>query len=355
MRIVRVEHEVVALGLIEPYTIAYQTFEHASNVFVQLITDGPHVGLGCAAPDATVTGEAVEASAAGIDAVRAGLEGADPLRRMAVLDAIGPHLAGLPAARAAVDMALLDLVGKAAALPVWQLLGGFRPAIPTSITVAIDAPDAMVRTAQLRCEQGFRALKLKGGRDPAQDADIVRRVRAAVGPRVAIRFDANQGYDLDAAAIFLAGVAEADLELLEQPTPRGQAGQLGRISRAAPVPVMADESLHDLRDALRLARGEVVDMLNIKLMKVGGLEAALAVNAVGLAAGLEVMVGCMDESEIAIAAGLHFALARPNVTLADLDGHLELASDPGRGAVRLEDGLLRPADAPGLGLRRFAL
>jgi L-alanine-DL-glutamate epimerase-like enolase superfamily enzyme len=219
----------------------------------------------------------------------------------------------------------------------------------TSVTVGILSEAETVERALARVAEGFRCLKLKGGLDPDEDADRVRAVRAAVGPRIELRFDANQGYTVEQAVRFVGATRSARVALLEQPTPSGEPALLGRVSRAVAIPVMADESLLSLRDAFRLARKDLVDMVNVKLMKVGGLTDALATDSVARSAGLEVMVGCGDESALGIAAGLAFALARPNVAYADLDGHLDLIGDPAAAAVTLRGGVLHPSPKPGLG------
>jgi L-alanine-DL-glutamate epimerase-like enolase superfamily enzyme len=352
VKITRVESWRLDLKLQEPYAIAYGSYETAPNVFLRVATDGGVHGNGCAAPDPQVTGENaedVQAALAGPIADR--LKGADPLRPAHILVALRREFEGLPGALAAVDMALFDLMGKVAGLPVWRLLGGFRDCIETSITIGILAEDDTVLRARDRVAQGFRALKLKGGVDVEDDIARVLKVREAVGKAIELRFDANQGYTPAQAERFLAGVAPADLEILEQPTPGELPEQLGPLTHIATAAVMADESVVSRLDAFHLAGERLVDLLNVKVMKVGGIDEAMRVTAIGSAVGVRTMVGCMDEAALGIAAGLHFALARPSVTYADLDGHLDLIDDPTDGAVILRDGVLYPADAPGLGCR----
>ena len=353
MKITRVETWTANMQLAEPYAVAYGAFTEARSVFLRLETDRGLVGFGCAAPDPAVTGEtaaAVEAALAGPATER--LQGADPLRWSPLVQGLrGEGLTDLPGALAAVDMALFDLLGKTADLPLWKIWGGYRDHIVTSVTIGILPEAETVAAALSWTGQGFVCLKVKGGRDVEQDVARVLKVREAVGPAVELRFDANQGYTLEQAQRFVTGTEAAEVSVLEQPTPRGQPDLLGRVTSQVSVPVMADESLLTLRDAFRLARRELVDMVNIKLMKAGGITEALHIRSVARAAGLEVMVGCMDESALGIAAGLHFALAHPTVGYADLDGHLGLRGDPFAGAVTLRDGVLYPGEGPGLGAR----
>jgi len=351
MKITRVEAKTVTMPLKEAYTIAYETIESACNVFLRVETDSGIVGFGCAAPDQPVTGETPETVWGAIsNVIEPALRGADPLRWSLLLEDLKRDLATKPSARAAADMALFDIVGKVAGLPLWKLLGGYRECIPTSVTIGILPEAEMVAAAKRRVAEGFRCLKIKGGREVEGDIARVLKVREAVGPHIELRFDANQGYTVEQARRFVDSTRTANLELFEQPTPKGQPELLGQVTRSVAIPVMADESLMTLRDAFRLARNEFVDMVNIKLMKVGGIAEAMQINSVARAAGLEAMVSCMDEAGLAIAAGLHFALARPNVMYADLDGHLDLVGDPTNDAVVVRDGNLLATERPGLGL-----
>ena len=350
MKITKIEAWPLDLQLKEPYSIAYETVSEARNVFLRVETSSGLTGFGCAAPDLAVTGETPEMVMEAIQqsAVPA-LQGSDPLRSAMLLERLSEPMRIHPSALAAVDMALHDILGKTARIPLWKLLGGFRNRIRTSITIGILPLEETAARARGYVQDGFRALKIKGGSDLEEDIRRMLRVRETVGPAIELRFDANQGYTEEEAFRFVKETKSVRIELMEQPTPVGKPDLLGRVTQGVSIPIMADESLMTLRDAFRLARRDLVDMVNIKLMKVGGIATALQINAVARAAGLEVMVGCMDESALAIAAGLHFALARPNIAYADLDGHLDLLNDPAAGAVTLKDGYLYPSSAPGLG------
>ncbi len=338
------------LKLREPYTIAYETIDTSPNVFLRLQTESGLIGWGCATPDLEVTKETPESVLAVFrETIEPYLHGKSPFQYARINEELRKLIPAHPSALAMVDMALYDLVGKKAQVPLYQMLGGYRDSIPTSITIGILPVAETVEKARQFIKDGFTILKIKGGSNVEEDIEKINKVREVVGPSVELRFDANQGYSVEQSVQFIHGTHDARIELLEQPTARENESLMGEVSQRVHVPVMADESLMTLKDVFRLSSNNYTDMINIKLMKVGGITEGMHINSVAKSAGIEAMIGCMDESALGIAAGLHFALSRPNIHYADLDGHFDVVDDPFGGMIRLEKGVLYPSGRPGLG------
>jgi len=351
MKIINIEFWPVNMKLSEPYTIAYETFDSASNVFLKLTTNTGITGFGCGAPAPEVTGETDKDVLENAQQVVAPLlKNADPCRISYLIEKLKRQLKGYPATLAMVDSALWDIMAKSADLPLYKLLGGFRTRMLTSITIGIMPVNETVEHALDFVKQGFKVIKIKGGSDVDVDIERLIKTREAIGESIEIRFDANQGYSVWESLHFVKETKKVRVELLEQPTPYDELDKMAKVTSKTTIPIMADESLQSLRDVFNIARRKQADMINIKIMKVGGIYEAMHINSVARSAGIEAMVGCMDESALGIAAGLAFALSRPNVIYADLDGHLDLIEDPAQGAVILKNGWLYPAEVPGIGI-----
>lgn len=347
MKISNISYKRFELQLKEPYTIAYETITQAVNFILKIETDTKITGWGCAAPDKIVTHETpgqVEQSIK--NTIIPYLTGKSPFRYAYLISNLKNMLGKCSSALAMVDMALFDLISKKAQVPLFELLGGYREKIPTSITIGIMPIEETLKKAADFVQQGFPILKLKGGLEVDEDIEKILRIRDKY-PYLILRFDGNRGYSILDSIKFCQATKEAGIEIFEQPA--GNEWQLGEITENVSPPVMADESLKSLTDVFRLAKNNRIDMANIKLMKVGGILEGMHINSVAKSAKMEVMVGCLDECALGISAGLHFALSRPNIEFADLDGHLDFTNDPFKGLFHLKNGILRPSDACGLG------
>ena len=279
------------------------------------------------------------------------VRGGDPRERERILAGLEPWRRPHAAALAAYDIALWDLAGKLAGLPVRALLGGFRDRIANAMTIGIMALEPTVAEAQaIQAGGRFAQIKLKLGLDPELDVARVRAVRAALGPEFPLHLDANQGYDREGALAVLTALAPERIAFVEQPVAAPDLEGLKWVSERSPIPVMADEAVHSPEDALLLARTGACAMLNVKLQKVGGISRALDILAIARAAGMPCLIGCMTETPVGITAGAHLALGSATVTHVDLDGHVDLARHPTRGGVREQGDQLTVPAAPGLGL-----
>ena len=350
MKITTIEYFRLDMPLTFPYTIAYETVTKTTNIILKLVTDKGITGWGCAAPDKEVTGETPEEVISNIEKVIIGLlKEQSPFQIARITHLLKQLLPGSSSTMAMVDMALFDILARKAKLPLYQLLGGYKHEIPTSITIGILPLNETIEQATYYLKKGFSIIKLKGGLKLTVDVEKTLKLREKLGNDFSLRFDANQGYTTEESIEFINKTKSANIEILEQPTSQKKEERLGQVTKNINVPVMADESIKTLKDAFRLAHNDLIDMINIKLMKVGGILESQHINSVAKAAGMEVMVGCIDECAVSISAGLHFALSRPNIEYADLDGHLDLLEDPFHDLFRLKNGILYPSSYHGLG------
>jgi muconate/chloromuconate cycloisomerase len=260
---------------------------------------------------------------------------------------------GNPFARAAVEMALWDLNGRALGVPVHRLLGGrVRDRVPLSWSLAVASPEAEVEEAREKVALGHRIFKIKTAAHPlAHDVERVRKIRSAVGPDVALRVDANQGWDRPTALAAIRALEPYGLDFVEQPVPKWDGDGLAEIARRVSVPIMADESCGSEHDALAIARRGGVSILALKLTKSAGILGTMAIARIAEAAGMGCYVGCMIETSLGTAAYLHVALAAAPVTWGcELFGPLLLKGDVVRTPVRYADGAILALDGPGLGV-----
>ncbi len=343
----------VRLPYTEPFRTALGTSYFSRNLVVELETDFGPSGLGECSPLPRVTGETFRDALRALRAMGKALVGACPLRIEAVRELMLELAPGCPAARAAIDMALHDIMGKVAGRPLYRLLGGYRDEVITDITISIKEPSEMASDALRAVEMGFRAIKVKVGTGLKEDVERVRAVRDAVGDGIEIRVDANQAWSVREAKEAARALSRLDVAFIEQPIPAWDLRGLAEVRRESPVPIMADEAVLGPEDALRAVSMGAVDLINIKLMKCGGLSEALRIAHVAEAAGVGLMVGCGGEGRIAITAGAHLAAALRAVGYADLDSDLLLAEDIATGGCEVREGRRVMPDGPGLGIKTF--
>ncbi|MGW5673397.1 mandelate racemase/muconate lactonizing enzyme family protein, partial [Micromonospora sp. NPDC003776] len=237
-------------------------------------------------------------------------------------------------------------------VPLVRLLGGTARRVPTDVTLAAGDAMDLAATATRRAAEGFTVLKLKVGTDARGDLDRVRAVRAAVGPDVRIRLDANQGWTPRDAVRVIRGIEDAglDVELVEQPVHRRDLDGLAWVSDRVDLPVLADESVFDLRDLVEVIRRRAADMVNVKLAKCGGLRAARALLDLAAAHGMGTIVGSMMESPVGVGAAASLVAAYGTSAVSDLDAAWWLARSPVDGGIRYDGATVVLPDAPGLGI-----
>jgi len=353
MKITGIRLGTIEVPLLKPFKTALRAVDRIVSTVVRLETDTGEVGWGEAYPNGPVTGETHESVRGAITRhLLPAIQGRPVEDLEGLFAALDGACAGNPSAKAAIDMAAYDLFGKRFGLPLYRLFGGASNETATNLTISVNAPEEMARDAVEAVSRGFAALKVKVGRDPALDIERIKAIRAAVGPAVVIRVDANQGWSVREAVAIMRELERADLgiELVEQPVVAKDFEGLKRVRESIATPVLADESVFSPEDALTLVRMGAADYLNIKLMKAGGLHQALRICGVAECAHVECFMGCMLETKLGVTAAAHLACGRRIVTRCDLDSPMLCREDPVAGGARIDGAKLILPEKPGLGI-----
>lgn len=354
MKIAKIETAEVSIPLITPFKTALRTVESVNDIVVRITADNGEAGFGEAPPTAVITGDTK-------GSVRCAIEEfiAPNLVGMEIdnLDGIMKKLHGCilknTSAKAAVDMAVYDLFAKSCKKPLYKILGGSRRKIETDLTISVNDIDEMVSDSLKAVGKGFRILKIKVGKDSKKDMERIKAIRQAVGEGIRLRIDANQGWSPKDAVRIIRTLEDmgVDMELVEQPVNAHDFQGMKFVTSEVSTPILADESVFSPEDAIKLIQERGADLINIKLMKTGGIYEALKICSLGESFGVECMIGCMLESKIAVSAAAHLAAGKGIITRADLDGPSLCKEDPYIGGPVFDGPKIIMNEEPGMGIR----
>ena len=354
MKITEVRIGRISVPLRTPFKTALRTVNSVEDVVVEIHTDCGAVGYGEAPPTGVITGDTTSAIIGAIqDHIAKNILGKDVDEFEDLLQLVQKCIVHNSSAKAAVDMALWDLYGQLYQIPVYKLMGGAKKQIVTDLTISVNDPEIMVRDALNALERGYDCLKMKVGVNPELDVARLSAVRNAVGKDVTIRIDANQAWTPKQAVKILNSMQELglDIELVEQPVKAHDFEGLKYVTERSYVPVLADESVFSPEDAMTIMKMGAADLINIKLMKCGGLYNALKIASAAEVFGVECMIGCMLEAKIAVNAAVHLACAKNIITKVDLDGPVLCREDPIIGGAVFTEKRITVSDEPGLGIK----
>lgn len=345
----------LSVPLITPFKTAIRSVECIEDVVVIIETHCGAIGYGSAPSTPLITGDTHNSIIAAVTQLIAPkLIGRDIENLTENLAAIEHSIVGNVNAKAAVEIALYDLWGQYFKSPLYKLLGGGRSQLKTDVTISVNQIDKMVSDSLKAIDQGFDVLKIKIGKNINHDIERVKEIYSAVDNKAILRLDVNQGWTAKQTVFAVQqfekqGIA---LELIEQPVKANDIAGLKFISERVNTPIMADESAFNCKQVLEIIKQNAADIINIKLMKTGGLSQALQICEIAKVFQVDCMIGCMLEGSIAVAAAAHLASAKSDViTKIDLDGPALGKYDPVKGGVKFNGSQITLAQSNGLGIK----
>lgn len=354
MKIAKIETFKVAIPLKKPFKTALRTVNVAHSLIVKITCENGIIGWGEAPPTVVITGESLSSIESAIhDVLKPYLEKQNLLNYEAIFQGLQTILIGNSSAKAAIDMALYDCLSQECKLPLYQFLGGYQNEIETDFTVSVNGPEEMGEDAVSYVQQGFNVLKVKVGKDDIlTDIDRICEIRKRIGHKIKLRLDANQGWKPKEAiqAIRKMEALDLNIELVEQPVKAWDIEGLKQVTDSVDTMIMADESVFSPKQAFDVIKTRSADLINIKLMKSGGIYQAQIINQLAEVCGMECMVGSMIETRIGISAAAHFAASKKNITRFDFDAPLMLAKDVVQGGIKYNGRKIDIPITPGLGI-----
>ena len=356
MKITDIRTGILSVPLRVPFKTALRTVSHVEDIIVEITTDTGNIGYGEAPPTGVITGDTCGSIVGAINEhIKKTLIGRDVDDFEEILKLLNACMVKNTSAKAAVDMALYDLYGQLYRIPVYKLLGGSRSKITTDITISVNSPDEMAADTVDAVKRGYDCLKVKVGSNPILDVARLTAVRKAAGDDICLRIDANQAWTPKEAVRYLNQMQEKGLaiEFVEQPVKAADFEGMKYVTEHSYVPVLADESVFSPQDALKIMQMRAADLVNIKLMKCGGIYNALKIISAAEVYGVECMIGCMLEAKVSVNAAVHLACARQIITKIDLDGPVLCSEDPVIGGAVFNEREITVSDRPGLGIKEI--
>lgn len=353
MKIAKIETAEVNIPLVTPFKTALRTVETVNDMVVRITADDGQSGYGEAPPTAVITGETKGSVRCAIEEfIAPGLIGMEIENLDGIMRILHKSMVKNTSAKAAVDMAVYDLFAKSCGKPLYKVLGGCKGEIETDLTISVNGTEEMVRDSLRAIQQGFRILKIKVGKEGQKDVERIKAIRQAVGPDIKLRIDANQGWTAKDAVRIIRKLEDMgiDMDLVEQPVNAHDFEGMKLVTSQVQTPILADESVFSAMDAIHIIKERAADLINIKLMKTGGIYEALKVCAIAECYEVECMIGCMLESKIAVSAAAHLAAAKGIITRADLDGPSLCREDPYAGGPSFLGHRILMNTEPGLGI-----
>ncbi len=328
-------------------------YNYSNEVVVKIFTDNGAVGIGSAAPAPKVTGETESSIVGAIKFISDEIKGMDLNSLQGILKVVDGAIRGNNSAKAAVEIAIYDLWSKGLNLPLYKLLGGFKSSVVTDITIIDDEKiENMVNDTYEATRNGYTNIKIKLGNNVETDFEKIKFLRRAIPKGIKVRVDGNQGWSPKEAIKIIKKMEELDLdiEFVEQPVKGWDIEGLKFVKDSVDTMILADESVFGSPEAFKVIQNSACDLINIKLMKCGGIQNATKIYNMADTMGIKCMVGCMLESKIGITAAASFAVSRDNMIIADLDTMIYFSEDPIVGGATFEGNKIILSDEPGLGI-----